>query len=122
MTIRFRIAAAAGALAVGVAGAPAPAHAAVTAAPASASPGPADPYRQGVRKGLLDGDDAAEKECAYDNDIDIEGHAPRPAGTPVDPATVAVPPGHGDDWVRGYREGFRRGWTDGLQSYCAHGS
>lgn len=124
MTIRFRNSAAAGALAAGILGAalvaPATAHAAVTAAPGSARPVPVDPYRQGFRKGLLLGDDAAEKQCAYDESIDYETHPPRPAH--FDPATVAVPPGHNEDWIRGYREGARRGWADGVQYYCAHGS
>ncbi|MEU4220577.1 hypothetical protein [Actinoplanes sp. NPDC026623] len=124
MTIRIRVRAAAGALAVGILGAalgvPATAHAAVTAAPSSAQPAPADPYRQGFRKGLLVGDDAAEKQCAYDSSVDYGERPPRPA--PFDPATAAVPRGHSEEWGRGYREGLRRGWTDGIQYYCAHGS
>src|SRR5690349_235399 len=114
MTIRFGIIAAAGALAAGVLGAspgvPASAHVAVPAASGSALPSAADSYRQGFRKGLLDGDDAAEKECEYESTLDYEDHAERPAGIPADPAAVAVPAGHDENWVRGYREGFSHGW------------
>jgi hypothetical protein len=122
MTIRFRIVAAAGALVVGILGAApgVPAHAAVTAVPGSALTGPADPYRQGFRKGLLRGDDAAEKQCDYEQNMDLAEPPPRPA--PFDPVTVSVPPGHGADWIRGYREGVRRGYADGVRYYCAHGS
>jgi hypothetical protein len=128
MPIHLRDLAMAGALASGILGAtlsaPVTAHAAAVAVPAASLPSPADTYRQGMRKGLLDGDDLAEKACDYYLDLDIDSDGPdrKPPRTPDDPANVAVPPGHGEDWNRGYREGFRRGWTEGLRYYCEHGS